>query len=93
VRTALLGRPLDRVGVVLRQALAAGHDEMHPHVLPLLADTGVVRAAHACGVAVVPWTVNRRREVRRLAKAGVDGVITDVPALVRAAPVASPAVA
>ena len=62
-------------------------------MLPLLADLHIVEAAHACGVAVVPWTVNRRREVRRLARAGVDGVITDVPALVRATLVASPAAA
>jgi glycerophosphoryl diester phosphodiesterase len=85
VRTALLGRPLDRSTSILRQALDAGHDEVHPHVLPLLAEPEVVAAAHACGTAVVPWTVNRRRDVRRLDRLGVDGLITDVPASARAA--------
>jgi len=85
VRTALLGRPLDQVASILRQALHAGHDEVHPHVLPLLAETHVVAAAHACGVAVVPWTVNRRRDVRRLERLGVDALITDVPVSARAA--------
>jgi glycerophosphoryl diester phosphodiesterase len=85
IRTALLGRPLDRATSILRQALDAGHDEFHPHVLPLLAETAVVAAAHACGVAVVPWTVNRRRDVRRLERLGVDALITDVPASARAA--------
>ena len=84
-RTALLGRRGRPAAVVLRQALEDGHDEMHPHVLPLLADPSVVAAAHACGVAVVGWTVNRRQDVQRLQRLGVDGVITDVPAYVRAA--------
>jgi glycerophosphoryl diester phosphodiesterase len=85
VRTALLGRPLDRASSILRQALDAGHDEVHPHVLPLLAESTVVAAAHALGVAVVPWTVNRRRDVRRLRRLGVDGLITDVPVSARVA--------
>jgi len=79
IRTAQLGRPTVRAGAVLRQALAAGHDEIHPHVAALLAEPGCVAAAHRCGVGVVPWTVNRSRAVRRLAGLGVDAVITDVP--------------
>ena len=85
IRTALLGGPFERAGSVLRQALEDGHDEVHPHVAPLLLEPSVVAAAHACGVAVVPWTVNRRRDVRRLERLGVDGVITDVPAAARVA--------
>lgn len=84
VRTALLGDAFVRPSSLLRQALATGHDEVHPHVLALLADPGTVAAAHACGVAVVPWTVNARRDVRRFARLGADAVITDVPAVVRA---------
>lgn len=83
IRTALLGRPTVRAGSVLRQALAAGHDEIHPHVAALLAEPGCVAAAQRCGVGVVPWTVNRGRVVRRLALLGVDGLITDVPAKAR----------
>ncbi len=85
VRTALLGRPLDQVAALLRRALDAGHDEIHPHVLPLLADSSVVASAHTLGMAVLPWTVNRRRDVRRLHRLGVDGLITDVPVSVRTA--------
>lgn len=84
VRTALLGRPLHRPTALLRQALDNGHDEIHPHVVALLADAGTVAAAHGLGVAVVPWTVNRRRDVQRFARLGVDAVITDLPASVRA---------
>ena len=80
LRTALLGLPGRRPAGLLRSALAGGHDEVHPHVLDVLAAPRAVTAAHACGVAVVPWTVNGRRTVRRCADLGVDGVITDAPA-------------
>lgn len=79
VRTALLGTPVDRVPGLLRDALDAGHDEVHPHVLPLLTEASAVAAAHDCGVSVVPWTVNRPAQLHRLRRLGVDGVITDVP--------------
>jgi glycerophosphoryl diester phosphodiesterase len=85
LRTALLGRPSDRPAGVLRRALDAGHDEIHPHVAALLADPAAVDRAHALGVRVVPWTVNRGRPLRRLAWLGVDAVITDVPASARLA--------
>ena len=85
VRTALLGRPTMRPGSVLRQALAGGHDEIHPHVGGLFAEPRWIAAAHSCGVGVVAWTVNSRRAVRRLAALGIDGVITDDPGRMRAA--------
>lgn len=84
VRTALLGDVGETATTLLRRALEAGHDEVHPHVVPLLQQPHVVAAAHACGVAVVPWTVNRRRDLRRLERLGVDAVITDVPEAARA---------
>ena len=85
VRTALLGRPEDRATALLRQAVDAGHEEVHPHVGSVLAEPGVVSAARACGVAVVPWTVNARRGVQRLEMLGAHGLITDVPATARRA--------
>ena len=83
--TALLGRPTVRPGALLRRALLAGHDQIHPHVGALLAEPGAVEVAHRCGVEVVVWTANRDRTVRRLSTLGVDAVITDVPDQVRAA--------
>ena len=85
LRTALLGLPGRRPASLLRAALAGGHEEVHPHVLDVLAAPRTVRAAHGCGVAVVPWTVNGRRAVRRCADLGVDGVITDAPVTAAAA--------
>lgn len=85
VRTALLGLPEDSATGLFRQALEDGHDEMHPHVTSVTADEWIVSAAHAHDLAVVPWTVNRRRDIRRLAMLGTDALITDLPTTARAA--------
>jgi glycerophosphoryl diester phosphodiesterase len=45
----------------------------------LFVDNDVVRRAHACGVRVVPWTVNEPADWQRLLDAGVDGLTTDYP--------------
>jgi glycerophosphoryl diester phosphodiesterase len=39
-----------------------------------------VKAAHAAGLEVLPWTANTQADWDRLAAAGVDGIITDDPA-------------
>jgi glycerophosphoryl diester phosphodiesterase len=39
-----------------------------------------VKAAHAAGLEVLPWTPNKPEEWSRLADAGVDGIISDNPA-------------
>ncbi len=69
--------PVDGVEV----AHAHRHGALHPDVRSLVdqvADATVERA-HAFGMAVNVWTVNDQDEMRRLAAAGVDAVITDVP--------------
>jgi len=38
-----------------------------------------VRAAHAAGLEVIPWTPNRPRDWKRMIAAGVDAMITDDP--------------
>ena len=85
LRTALLGDVRDRPTSLLRTALQDGHDQVHPNVAALLAEPSAVARAHALGVGVVPWTVNRGRALRRLAALGVDGCITDVPVSARLA--------
>ena len=42
-----------------------------------------IAEAHALGLRVVPWTVNRPEDMRRLIRWGVDGLITDRPDLAR----------
>jgi len=79
VRTALLGDVGCLATAVLRRAVLGGHDQVHPHITDLLAHPETVAAAHEAGVAVVPWTVNRPKDLRRCALLGVQAVITDVP--------------
>ena len=43
----------------------------------------VVEAAHRCGVEVHAWTINEEAEMDALLDIGVDGIITDDPALGR----------
>jgi glycerophosphoryl diester phosphodiesterase len=70
-RTALLAAQLRSVDAV--------------HLEHTLATPARVARLHAAGKLVNVWTVNDVDEARRLATAGVDGIITDVPALLRAA--------
>jgi glycerophosphoryl diester phosphodiesterase len=44
----------------------------------------LVDGAHALGLRVVPWTVNDADEMAALIELGVDGLVTDDPALARA---------
>ena len=48
-------------------------------------DQAFVLRAHAAGLAVRAWTVNGDGEIERLLALGVDGIITDVPDVARAA--------
>lgn len=44
----------------------------------------LVAEAHALGLLVIPWTVNRPSRMRKLLDWGVDGLVTDRPDLARA---------
>ena len=54
-----------------------GAVSFHPHWL--LVSTGLVDAAHACGLQVLTWTVNDGGTMRELLRLGVDGIISDHP--------------
>lgn len=85
VRTGLLLRPGVPMGVALRRTLTDGHDEAHPHLLSALSRLDLVGWAHAHGLGVTTWTVDRPDHLRRLAAAGVDAAISDDPWAARAA--------
>ena len=68
--TLIFERPL-RVATVA-STISPRHD---------LVTRDLVRVAHALGVRVVPWTVNDVRSMVALIELGVDGFVTDEPAL------------
>jgi glycerophosphoryl diester phosphodiesterase len=77
IPTALVvGRDGD-VDAALREVARARHQALHPK--SELVDRSLVKRAHSLGLALYAWTVNDADEVQRLARLGVDGVITDVP--------------
>jgi glycerophosphoryl diester phosphodiesterase len=49
----------------------------------VLVDAASVAAAHALGAEVHVWTINDPAEARRLLALGCDGIITDVPGVMR----------
>jgi glycerophosphoryl diester phosphodiesterase len=84
VPTAMLTARVDPLDA-LDLAGEHGHAALHPHVDTLAGDraAAVATAAHDRGMHVNAWTVNDPGEIRRLAAAGVDAVITDVPDVAR----------
>jgi glycerophosphoryl diester phosphodiesterase len=83
VPTALVIGAEDDVGAALIEAARAHHRALHPK--SELVDRLLVEHARALGIALHAWTVNDADEVARLARLGVDGVITDVPDIALAA--------
>jgi glycerophosphoryl diester phosphodiesterase len=73
VETTLLFAEPTRIATIAR-TLGPRHDVV-THEL--------VVAAHALGLRVVPWTVNDVRRMAELVDLGVDGLVTDEPALAR----------
>ena len=68
-----------RIAALLERAQAVAATLNYRVVTP-----GVVARCHERGVAVLAWTVNDAAVAQRLARLGVDGLITDDPAICRA---------
>ena len=65
----------------MREVAAEGHVAVHPN--RHAATTELVEAAHAVGLLVNVWTVDKPAELRTLAARGVDALITNVPDIAR----------
>lgn len=65
----------------LARAARCGYVAVHPHESTI--DAELVERCHAAGLAVTAWTVNDVDRMAELAELGVDGVVTDVPAVAR----------
>lgn len=65
----------------LRRAIALRCASWHPHVSVVTAQR--VARAHAAGLRVYAWTVDRRDQARALLRLGVDGLFTNDPTRLR----------
>lgn len=73
--------PADFGGSVPRVVAAEGGPVWAPDYADLTRDQ--LDEAHALGLMVVPWTVNRAVDMVRLAGWGADGIVTDRPDIAR----------
>ncbi len=46
-----------------------------------LVNKSVIETCHAKGIKVIPWTVNKTSQMKKLIELGVDGIISDYPNL------------
>jgi glycerophosphoryl diester phosphodiesterase len=83
IPTALVVEDEGELGAALREAAQAGHAALHPQWR--LVDRALVKRARALGLVLRAWTVNEAGEVQRLARLGVDALITDLPDVALAA--------
>jgi glycerophosphoryl diester phosphodiesterase len=69
------------LGAAIDVAAARGHSWLHPDRATTLGTPApeVVRRAHEAGLRVDVWTVDDPGEIRVLADAGVDAIVTNVP--------------
>ncbi|HEX6236403.1 MAG TPA: glycerophosphodiester phosphodiesterase [Acidimicrobiales bacterium] len=73
----------DEGAATVAEAAAHGHTAIHPHHSAIT--PGVVERAHDAGLAVNTWTCDHPDRIRRLAAAGVDGIVTNTPDVALAA--------
>lgn len=79
-RLAVLVSPRES-DAILERARRVGAEAINPQCF--LVDRELVRAAHAEGLAVYPYTANELPEMTRLLDCQVDGIITNFPARLR----------
>jgi glycerophosphoryl diester phosphodiesterase len=86
IQTAYVCAPWADLHARTAYAVARGHEALHPHHGTL--GTGrmaqrMVQMMRQAGLVIRVWTVNDPERMRELAVAGVDGIISDDPALLR----------
>jgi glycerophosphoryl diester phosphodiesterase len=65
----------------IRRAAELGCSSWHPH--RTLIRPSLIKRAHAAGMRVHAWTVDRPQDAKRLVRMGVDGVFTNTPDRIR----------
>lgn len=80
IKTAILIEDFDKRGIEKQiEALGFQPAIYSPHFS--LVNEKLLAYCHQRAIKVIPWTVNKKEEIERLKKMGVDGIITDYPNL------------
>jgi glycerophosphoryl diester phosphodiesterase len=82
VATALLMFDLSDPTRTIDQAVAAGHVALHPFDRTVTHE--LVELVHDAGLMINVWTVDDPARIEELAEMGVDGIVTNVPAVAAA---------
>jgi len=82
IHTALLTFDLGDVARTIGDAVAAGHVGLHPFDRTVTRE--LVGMAHDAGLLINVWTVDDPARIEELAEMGVDGIVTNVPAVAAA---------
>jgi glycerophosphoryl diester phosphodiesterase len=83
IATAWLVTDASDHDAVVGTAASHGHRALHPH--HAFVNESLVERAHGAGLAVNVWTCDEPDRIRWLAAIGVDGIVTNVPDVARAA--------
>ena len=88
INPAVVGDPIIGAIMVGANILSPGYSVPYGQTpsdpgFALVADSAFVDRAHALGLKVVPWTIDDADTMRAQIAAGVDGIITDYPTLLR----------
>ena len=81
---AAISAPRESAEMTLRSALRRRDAAVHLALPAVLATPDVVTASHQAGLSVRVWTINRPVDAQLLELIGVDGLISDDPALMLA---------
>jgi glycerophosphoryl diester phosphodiesterase len=82
LRTGQLAFNIDHIATLMDRTRGAGHVAVNPW--DPFVDESFMALARAAGLEVYPWTVDDPDRMRALVALGVDGIITNVPDVLRA---------
>lgn len=80
--TGQLAGHIGDVAALVQRTVDAGHTAINPW--DPFVDAAFIALAHDAGLRVFPWTVDDPERMAALADLGVDGIITNVPDVLRA---------
>lgn len=83
LRTAWLVVGADDPAPLVDEVVEHGHGALHPH--HLFVSEELVGLAHDAGLSVTTWTCNDPDRIAWFEEIGVDGLVTDLPAVARRA--------